>query len=268
MATVPGLTALPALPHVAAPVTTLPAQQGQQAPAQQLSVADAEATFVAGVSQATGIDPRVVLAWVRLEGAYAKGGTGGYNFLNLRPYSSDVGVTKITSGNFDNFATVQDAITSTVARLRQPFASGILATAAKKPTPAQQIAAIAASGWDAGHYGGTGGPNLLSELASIFGSKAAGDTYESPANASAVAAEAGSGSAADWTSTDLTNVPGYKQVAQAVSTAKTLAEFLPKLLDPSTWRRFGLFVAGGLLLLAALFMFARAGGVDAIPVPV
>jgi hypothetical protein len=137
-----------------------------------------EAQWVTGVAEGTGIDPRVLIAWAQDEGAYAPNGTGGHNYLNLRPSSiGDVGVTSISSGDFDQFANVQDAIASTVARIKQPFASAIIENA--RGTPAQELAAIASTGWDGdAHYGGAGGPQLQRDFSSIFGNP---DTpYEAP----------------------------------------------------------------------------------------
>jgi len=118
--------------------------------------------FASEVAKQTGLDPRVVMAWSSQEGTYAPNGTGGFNFLNLRPYSSDVGVVSHSSGGFDQFRSLQDAIASSVARIKQPFLQQHLGPVLKAGGgPSEQIAAIAASGWDQDHYGGPGGPNLL-----------------------------------------------------------------------------------------------------------
>jgi hypothetical protein len=136
-------------------------------------------TFVDAVAKQTGLDPRVVETQVIAEGAYAPGGTGGLNFLNLRPYSSDVGVVGYSKGGFDQFGDLQSAITSTVARIKQPFLQKYLGPVLAKPsTPEDQLRAIAVSGWDAGHYVGTYdgasmvGGSLFSDFASKFGAGA------------------------------------------------------------------------------------------------
>lgn len=174
-----------------------------------------QARFIIGVSAATKIDPRVLVAWVQAEGAYAQNGTGGFNYLNLRPAAGDVGVSHVTQGNFDNFTSVNAAITSTVNRLRNPFAAPILATARTKPTPAQQINAIASTGWDSGHYGGNGGVNLVNIYTSLF--KNPNDHYLDPSNARGVVNTAGTGSAATGASYDANNA--VNDVTGAAGTA-------------------------------------------------
>lgn len=133
-----------------------------------------EGKFIVAVSQASGLDPRVVTSWVTQEGAYADNGTKGFNFLNVKPTSqgtsySGVPIT-VSKGGFEQFRTVEDAIAETANRLNQPFARGILAAGADpKATPKAEIAAIAGTGWDAAHYGGTGGSNLVNKFISQWG---------------------------------------------------------------------------------------------------
>jgi len=146
------------------------------------------AEFVAGVSKGSGIDPRVLLAWIDAEGAYAPNGTGGFNFLNLKPAPggrSYSGVPiAVSSGGFEQFQSITDAITETVNRLSQSFASGIVGAAKTRPTPAAQISAIAASGWDQTDYGGPGGPTLAAIFAKFFGGTAGlSSPYEGPTQA-------------------------------------------------------------------------------------
>lgn len=180
----------------------------------QRSLTAAEAAFVTGVTTKTGIDPRVVVAWVQQEGAYAPRGTGGFNFLNLRPYPGDP-YSSVSSGNFEQFASVSDAIDATVRRLKQPFAAPILASV--KKSPGQQIAAIADTGWDADHYGGNGGINLKATFAKLFTPAALADKPEGAGAAAAVAATAGTGSAADAGSYDAKNAA--HDAAQAAKNA-------------------------------------------------
>lgn len=124
--------------------------------------------FSNDISKATGLDPRVVYAWADIEGANAPGGTGGFNFLNLRPQAGDP-YASVSSGGFEQFASLANAETATVRRIKEPFASPILASVSPTATPASEISAIASTGWDAGHYGGVGGPNLQAEFAALFG---------------------------------------------------------------------------------------------------
>src|SRR5215469_17306924 len=48
-----------------------------------------ETQFIVGISEGTGVDPRVVAAWVYQEGAFRSGGTGGHNYLNVKPAPGD-----------------------------------------------------------------------------------------------------------------------------------------------------------------------------------
>lgn len=126
--------------------------------------ADEHAQFANAIAAATGLDPRVVYTWTQEE----TGGTpyGGYhNWLNLRPYAGDP-YTGVSPGGFEEFSSVQQAEQATLRRLRQPFASGILASRGEPPQ--SEIAAIAASNWDAGHYGGAGGPALVNVFRSLY----------------------------------------------------------------------------------------------------
>lgn len=116
------------------------------------NVADLKSQFVAEVSRRTGVDPAVVAQWADREGAYAANGTGGLNFLNLRPAAGDEGVAAHSPGGFDQFGSLPAAIDSTVNRIKQPFLQQFLAPAIGKG-PAAQWDAITKSGWSADHYG-------------------------------------------------------------------------------------------------------------------
>jgi hypothetical protein len=228
-----------------------------------------EAAFVAGVSRQTGIDPRVLVAWVQAEGAYAPNGTGGHNYLNLRPAAGDVGTVAASSGNFDQFATVQDAITSTVNRLHNPFASGIIAAARK--TPRQEIGAIAASAWDSGHYGGNGGQHLLDTFSSIFTAAGLDSSYQGPDTAQAVAATAGTGSAGPSdtsVSGTLNSATGGLSggVTSAAGGIIDAIDSVPKFLAFVTSWRFVEVVGGFFLLLVGLYLIGRQlGAAPSVP---
>ncbi len=161
--------------------------------------------FVAGVAQKTGIDPRVLVAWIDAEGAYAHNGTGGFNYLNIhssktptRGYSG-VQLAGYTSGSFPQYRSVQDAITETSYWINN-FSNyaGIRTAARQKRSPGVQIAAIAASKWDRDQYGGVGGPRLRSVFSQIFAPAALNDRALPASDAPAIAATAGSGSASDF----------------------------------------------------------------------
>lgn len=218
-------------------------------------------TFVADVAKATGIDPRVLTAWVDIEGANAPGGTGHYNYLNLRPTSGDQ-YAGVSSGNFEEFASVQQAEAATERRLGMPFASGIIAAAHAKASPRVEINAIAGSGWDAGHYGGAGGPNLVNEFESIFGKGSADSKYEaitgfSGAAATATAAGQG-GSTIDKVKDAATGIPGA--IEDAAGEVKSVFDFLFSY-------RFLEIVGGGALVLVGLVGLMREVGITPPSLP-
>lgn len=205
------------------------------------------AQFANGVASQTGIDPRVVYAWAQQE---TGGHAYGHNWLNLRPYhqnqggsTDDVGVVAVQN-NFDRFGSVQEAITSTVHRLNQPFASGIVA--AREQTPAQEIAAIAQSGWDAGHYGGAaaGGPNLRNTFSSIYGAPALGSAAQKGAKVSGSTGSAGTG----------LGVGSIPVVGGAISGIGDAFTFL------TSWR-FAEVLGGFVLVLLGLYLLGRQFGV-------
>lgn len=121
-----------------------------------------EANFANDIAAYSGLDPRVVYAWATQE---TGGKALGHNWLNLRPYPGDP-YSSVTSGGFESFSSLGDAEKATERRLAQPFAKGIIGAAGE--VPQAEIAAIAASNWDAGHYGGPGGPNLVATFRSIY----------------------------------------------------------------------------------------------------
>lgn len=224
-----------------------------------MSLDASQAQFVIGVSTATRIDPRVIVAWMQQEGANAPGGTGGFNYLNLRPEPGDE-FKSVSTGGFEQFASVTDAIGATVNRLNKPFARPIIATARTKPTPSEQINAIAATGWDSSHYGGNGGQNLLKTFTSIF--KNPNDSYVGPAHAREIANTATTGSAADAGSVDIGGAATATKKA-----AKATVEAIPgvKAFESiggvfswvgDNWDRILWVVGGFILLLLGLALLA------------
>lgn len=214
------------------------------------------AVFANGVSQATGIDPRVIIAQAQQEGAYAPGGTGGHNYLNLASATVDsLGAKRSGSsaGGFAQFNNVQDAISATVAEFKSP-AIGLTSEAGK--TPATQIADIAATPWDTGHYGGNGGVNLLRTFDSIYGAPAAGKPAPSDFRVSGTPGSGGTG------------VTGSDSTFQAVTKPfKSIEEVFTFL---TSWR-FAEVVGGFALLVVGLVLLGKQFGISppaAVPVPV
>jgi hypothetical protein len=118
-----------------------------------------QAAFINGVAQGTGLDKGVVTAWVYQEengsAAAAREAAGNQNWLNIGP------------GRV--YGSVQDAVQATIATLHNGLYSGVLASASQSPSA--QIAAIGASPWDAGHYGGGG--SILARTYQIITGKTA-----------------------------------------------------------------------------------------------
>lgn len=225
-----------------------------------------QATFLISVSKQTGIDPRVIASWMWAEGAFRKGGTGGYNYLNLRPFSGDKSVA-VSSGGFSQFANAQDAANATVAVLHQPNMALILNTAKTKPTPAQEIHAIHLSPWSSDGYG-QGGINLLKSASYLFGNGIFSDHYVDPGNAQSIAAEMGQ-SASDWTSFDMGDL-GKAAESGGEAAANKIGQVAHDLASPfeslasffkwlgNNWDRV-LFVAGGaILVIIALLLVANS----------
>lgn len=230
-----------------------------------------QARFIVGVSTATKIDPRVLIAWAKAEGAYADNGTGHFNYFNLRPYPGDP-YSSVSSGNFEQFSNVNDAIAATVRRLNQPFARPIIATAAAKPTPKQQIQAIASTGWDAGHYGGNGGIKLQEIFGSMFGgNKGLNDSYVGPGAALSVASTAGTGSASDHansgdfgtvvsgkTAGDINSaarhVPGVAQVEGAVGAVSSISDAIGWVFS----QKGAMVIGGGIIVILGILSLFKS----------
>jgi hypothetical protein len=97
--------------------------------------------FLSYVSAKTGLAPNVIRAWMLAEGGPSD------NPLNIGPGR--------------HYGSPQHAASATVSLLHNSRYAGIL-RAAHRGSEKDQLAAIAASPWDAGHYsGGTGKPGTL-----------------------------------------------------------------------------------------------------------
>jgi hypothetical protein len=116
-----------------------------------------EQQFAEIVSKQTGLQLVTVLAWI-----HAERGPAG-NPLNIGPGR--------------DYRTPRLAAYATVDLLRKPTYAPVLATAQTTSDPRSQLAAIAASPWDAGHYTAgrsvPAGTTLYGALAAVAGSAAA-----------------------------------------------------------------------------------------------
>jgi hypothetical protein len=213
-----------------------------------------ESSFANTIAHYLGYDPRTVYAWAQLE---TGGQAIGHNWLNLRPYhpngggkTDDVGVVGISPGGFDIFESVSAAAISTEHRLHQPFAAGIRSASGPGHSPAQEIAALAASDWDEGHYGGTGGPSIANVFSGLYGQDALG----APASSHVVkdAGKQTSSSVID----KLTGVPGSGGIG---GIGGDVASFL------KTWVVRGALIGLGTgVVLIGLYFIVRALGAPTI----
>jgi len=221
-----------------------------------VALTNTEAQWVTGVSQQTGIDPRVLIAWVQSEG---HPGDTAYNYLNIKTTTAaSLGVP--TAGTLAAgtaaFSNVQLGITAAVREINS------LGLNLRGMTPEAAISQIAASPWASSHYGGPGGPKLRNTFASIFSSAALTSSYQGSGTAAAVAATANTGSASDWTSGGVSNAPGSSGsgLLPGISQAQAIADFLGKLTDPSYILRALEIIAGGVLVIVGLYLLARQVG--------
>lgn len=128
-----------------------------QAPASTPTTSsDPRSQFVSLLAQRTKLDPRVVAGWAAAEGGDAPGGTGGYDYLNVRANHgksySGVPLAGVSPAGFQRFRNPEDAATETAYWLnRMPNYSGVRASVGKGAQA--QLDAIKSSPWDAGHYG-------------------------------------------------------------------------------------------------------------------
>lgn len=117
--------------------------------------------FVQLVAGRTGLHQQTIAAWSLCEEPASRSPLEqGHNWLNLlhRSVGRTVGYSGVrivgwSPAGFARFASVGDAATETAHWVNVfSFYAGIRAT--RGSTPQVQVAAIARSPWDAGHYGG------------------------------------------------------------------------------------------------------------------
>lgn len=243
-------------------------------PAQALSGPQAEPFFIARVAALTGLDPKVVESWVKAEGAYAPNGTGGNNFLNIRESTSRSGVplAGTTSNGFAQFHSAADAATETAHWINtMPNYLGIRQAA--KLGPRSQLAAIAASPWDSGHYGG--GKNLYAAYDSVnkggggidWGGILGGIGKVGTDVANPIQGGIDIGSHIPG----FNSIPGVKatetilsapeKIASGVTTvAEDVAKVSLFVLNPSNWLRVGYILGGSVFVIGGLFILARSVG--------
>jgi hypothetical protein len=222
--------------------------------------------FSQELAQRTGLNATVIKAWASVENAYASNGTGYFNFLNVRPAAggssySGVPLAGTSSGNFQEFGSLQDAVTETAYWINN-FGNYAGIRAAKSQPPTAQLAAIAASPWDQGRYSG-GGPLV----GAYFNITKSGGGLSSLAGSVASSVVDAAGNVNDA----LGHIPGVAQTESAASTAssavsgaadaaKSTASAISWLSSWGHWARIGYVLAGGVLVLGGIVLLARAVG--------
>jgi hypothetical protein len=227
--------------------------------------AGSEQTFIADLAHDTGLSPQVIQAWVDVEGAYAPGGTGGYNFLNIRENTSRSGVplAGTTQKGFAKFHSAGQAAQETAWWINNMSNyRGIKSSAGLAPE--SQLAAIAASPWDSSHY--NGGRKLFAaynavvtgvggSVTSVF--KKIGSTVGDVVSGNPVGAVTG-------LLPSTSNIPVVGGVISAAEAPAKIAEDAGQVLafvfNPQDWLRVGYILAGGILTLGGLFVLSRSVG--------
>jgi hypothetical protein len=217
--------------------------------------------FAITLAAKTGLDPRVVIAWVHQEEpASASPTERGHNWLNVGvgspggPKGAGYGWSGIKLAGTGNpgytFHSVNDATTETAYWINHMGNyAGIKASA--KRSPAAQFQAIVASPWDAGHYGGSSS-GLIATYTQEGGSSALGDVGGWLSSAGSAGANAVK---------DALNPFGLG--GDAVNAAKgtlggvtSVGDFLGAISEKSFWIRFAfVFVGLGFGIIGLIFLF-------------
>lgn len=275
----PNATPLPgATPGQQPPASNVGTTPGSRGQIQQQS--DAISQFVDGLAKATGLNKDVVAAWVLAEGAFTSGGTGHFNYLNVRPNGassySGVPLAGVSSGNFQEFNNVNDAITET-AHWINTFGNYAGIRASTHLGPVAQLQAITASPWDQGNYAGGKlfadyatvthkGSSWLSGVVGTVTSTASG------LGKGALAAASGNpvGGAVDVLGAfglDPNHVPVVGGLISAAEAPGKIAESVVSLVtwvfDPHNWLRVGYILGGSILVGGGLFLMAKSVGMSA-----
>lgn len=229
--------------------------------------------FAKAVADKTGLDPLVVLAWAQAEGADVQGGTGHFNYLNVRPKGNGVGYSGVqvgsSPGGFAEFHNVSDAIQETSYWINSmPKYEGIR-TAAKAKDPTKEIAAIAASSWDpTSHY--AGGKNLVSAYNAVASQAKTPGVQKYFQSVGGVLGHipfigGGAKSGADAVG----SVAGGAQTAvgDVASGTEAVGNAIGWVMNPAHLLRLGYIIGGGLLVMGGLLLVARSVGAPTPSMP-
>lgn len=219
------------------------------------------AQFYAAVADATGIDPRVELAWQQAEGAPGYTANNPFNIMASTAQGLGYRDVSTLAGGVAGFKTAAEGEAATIAEIR---AAGLAHEKGK--TAGTEIADIGASHW------GTNPTTLLGAFRDIWGQGSEKTVYSGqftePYIVTALT-EATAGSAADITSGGITgDVPPIPDVTNIAGGLTGAVEGIASAFEFIFSIRF-LEVLGGLVLLAVgLSILSRQLGGPAIPAPV
>lgn len=133
------------------------------------------------LQRSLGLDLNVLRAWIAHESAWGRSPIRSFNYLNAKKVEGG----QLVWASFSSVAEAADYYTGLIHR-RPEWYGPIVASAGS--SPAQQIAAIAASPWDQSHYGGPGGPNLRRTYGTVARSYGGADFGAVPTNGATPAA--------------------------------------------------------------------------------
>jgi hypothetical protein len=225
--------------------------------ASRTTVPTNEQNFVTVVSNYTGVDPRVLYTWIAGEGAP---GNAYNNYLNIaEPTAQSLGVPTVgtAAAGTAEFGSLANGVQATIAEIEK---LGLGNEAGK--TPQTQIADIAATNWASSHYGGPGGPNLVTDFASLYGTGALGSKGQvAPLTMASAAAAGGQGQ-------PVGGLGGLPVIGGAITAGgnavSNLAGVPGSVLSALQWPfqhnrilRFGEIMAGVILAIIGLLMLTR-----------
>lgn len=211
--------------------------------------------FAILVATKTGLDPRVVIAWVRAEEpADANPSERGHNWLNVGvgspggPKGAGIGWSGVRLAGTGNpgykFANVNDAATETAWWINNMsnFA-GIKQSAGKDP--GTEFGAIVQSPWDGGHYGGS-----TRGLMTLYGQEGGGGGSSTLGDIGGWLSSAGSAATAGGALNPINDAIGIVKAGVSVS------DFLGVLTQKTFWVRFAfVFVGLGFGIVGLIFLF-------------
>lgn len=135
-------------------------------PGHDVGLTAPQEVFSEDVSAGTGLDLGVIRAQAMIEGNKGNPGQPIGNILwEGCAAPGATGCVELDGRKWAEFPGPHEGAASTVANYKTKLYASVLATAGKPPL--EQIAAIAVSPWDVGHYGGPGGPHLVDAYSRI-----------------------------------------------------------------------------------------------------